>query len=94
MPDPTVIIVQPPAGDTVPLNFPANGQVDPASAAVSGDMWDRNTNNHYPPVAVDVQPDGTWIMQFQNIPPDTAYSLNVWISNTPVLDQHDNITAQ
>jgi hypothetical protein len=94
MPDPSIIILQPPAGATVAPNFPANGQVNPASSSVSGDMWNRNTNNHYPPASVSVQPDGSWTMQFQNVPPDTPYSLRAWITNTAVLDQHDSITVQ
>jgi hypothetical protein len=94
MPDPTINISQPPAGATVPPAFPANGQVDPASASVSGDMWNRNTNNHYPPTTVRVQPDGSWTMLFRDIPPDNPYSLRVWITNTAVLDQHDGITVQ
>jgi hypothetical protein len=93
MADPTIIILQPRAGATVASNFPANGQVDPASSAVSGDMWNRNTNVHYPPVSVTVQPGGNWTMQFQNIPPDNPYSLRAWITNTAVLDQHDDITV-
>ena len=94
MPDPTIIILQPLAGATVPTNFPANGQVDPASAAVSREMWNRNTNVRYPPAPPIVQPDGSRTTQLLNIPPDTPYSLRAWITNTAVLDQQDNITVR
>jgi hypothetical protein len=94
MADPTINILQPPAGATVGTNFPAIGQVDPASSAVTGDMWNRNTNNHYAPASVNVQPNGNWTMQFQGVPPDNPYSLRAWITNTAVLDQHDGITVQ
>jgi hypothetical protein len=94
VPDPTLLILQPTAGATVPTNFPANGQVDPASTAVSGETWNRNTNVRYPSAPPIVQPDGSWTTQFLNIPPDTPYSLQAWVTNTAVLDQHDNITVQ
>jgi hypothetical protein len=90
--DPTIFISTPPAGGTVPQTFTAAGVVNPASSSVLVKLW--NVNNTYGPFNAIVNAGGSWNYNFQNVAVGTGYSLRVWIANTTVADQHDNITVR